>query len=752
VHQSEASQWGHDAAGVLQEQLRVSELLTGTGSWSWDLLAGQLVCSEGLLRLLGLSSESQFDSLTGAQRARLQRALSDCDPESSSQRLSLCRPGTDCMSLSLELRSEVLRDSEGKALKVVGGAREVTLEGGGEWSEALRWVADQDQRAFWIREATSLELVHASAGYEKLSGRKLGPLDPDSWFEAIHPEDRERVRAALAEHAREGSFHEEYRVIRPDGTTRLISDRQVPVQSRRGWILGIAQDVTEGKADATTLPIHAAVEALGEGVLICDAEARIQYANPAFEAASGYSLNELIGENPRIFSSGAHDSGFYEEMWAVLRSGKAWRGRMINKRKDGSRYIEESHIRPIRNQDEETTHYVAVKRDVTQQVDVEARLRESQQLEALGLLSGGVAHDFNNMLTVIMGHSEVALEILEEGSPARRALETILAAGQTSAGLTRQLLALSRRRTPERHVLDLREVVGRTERFLLRALEKDIQLEVRQPGIALSIRVGESQLESAILNLITNASHAISAGGTITVDSGRIEVGAGEQPGLKPGSYVVLSISDTGRGIAPDALVHIFEPFFTTKRVGQGTGLGLSSVQQFVEESEGVIEVESQEGQGSTFRLYFPEVSVSAEEPTPETKEASGGDHSETILVVEDEELVRDLIQLVLSSSGYAVLTAASGEEALETFRRRGGKVDLVLTDLGLPGISGADLVNRILAEAPRTKVVVLSGYASEACADLAARGGELTFLQKPILPRALLQHIREVLDAGVPA
>jgi two-component system, cell cycle sensor histidine kinase and response regulator CckA len=373
------------------------------------------------------------------------------------------------------------------------------------------------------------------------------------------------------------------------------------------------------------------------------------------------------------------------------------------------------------------------------------QLLQAQKMEAVGRLAGGIAHDFNNLLTAILGYGELLLRELGERDHRRQRVEEILKATQRAIDLTRQLLAFSRRQALEPRVVELTAVVAGMENMLRRLIGEQVVLETRLDPELGAVRGDPGQLEQVILNLALNARDAMPEGGTITLET-RNQTLAKTDGSIPSGSYVVLEVSDTGQGMAPDVLAHVFEPFFTTKELGRGTGLGLATVHGIVSQSQGHITVESRPGEHSRFTVILPRVARGAEvEPSPAPAIAVGG--SETILVVEDDPGVRGLVRDVLSLAGYEVLEAATAREALELCRERPGGLDLVLMDIVLPDMRNNHLREALAVVAPAAGVLLMSGYPGDGTFREPIEDG-IPFLQKPFSGDELARKVREVLGA----
>jgi two-component system cell cycle sensor histidine kinase/response regulator CckA len=539
-----------------------------------------------------------------------------------------------------------------------------------------------------------------------------------------------------------------------EGNEIVLLTSKVPLHGPRGEIMGILgtyMDITERKR---TQESHArlamAVEQSAEAIIITDAKGSILYTNPAFQRATGYSCEEVVGQNPRILKSGKQDAELYRQMWTTLGQGQVWSGHLINKRKDGKLFEEDATISPVRDAAGQTVNYVAVKLDRTNEARLEQQLFQAQKMEAVGRLAAGVAHDFNNLLGVIVGYGEIVSRRLAGDDLLKEKMDQILKAADRATSLTRQLLAFGRKEVVEPKILNLNAVVSDMNKMLRRVIGEDVELTTfLEPDLG-NVRADAGQLGQVLMNLVVNSRDAMPEGGRITIETHNTNLDvdyAAAHALVRPGPYILLVVTDTGTGMDAATQARIFEPFFTTKEVGKGTGLGLSTVYAIVKQSEGFVWVYSEVGLGTTFKIYLPRVhEEAASAPTEGSGTLLGG--VETILLVEDEASLRDLLRETLEASGYFTLVARDGAEALQVVEDYANPIQLMLTDVIMPGMTGPKIVELVVQSRPEIKVLYISGY-SDAVTRNGLTGRGRAFLSKPFSPEVLLRRVREMLDAG---
>ncbi len=492
-------------------------------------------------------------------------------------------------------------------------------------------------------------------------------------------------------------------------------------------------------------------------IAVVDTNGRRLYNSPAYQKVLGYSPEEL-----RTTSSfeQIHPDDRPRVMEAAEEARRTGLGRRVEYRilhKDGTWRTVESTASVVRNAKGEIEKFVVVNRDITERKQAEEalsqsekQLRQAQKMEAVGRLSGGIAHDFNNLLGVIIGYSESLEARLDQNEPLRKSAEEIKKAGQRAASLIRQLLAFSRQQVLEPKVLDLNAVVAEVEKMLRRVIGEDIELTTVLDPATARVKADQGQIEQVIMNLAVNARDAMPEGGKLTIETANAALDEGlarHSPYVRPGPYVLLAVSDTGIGMDAETQVHIFEPFFTTKELGKGTGLGLATVYGVVKQSGGYIWVYSEPGKGTTFKVYLPRVDEVVPAARVDARSALSSQGWETILLVEDEEPLRALTGGLLVESGYNVLVADSGAQALELAERHEGPIHLLLTDVVMLGMSGLRLAEKLVAARPETRVLYMSGYADRAIDRHGILAPGTLLLQKPYARDSLIRKVREALD-----
>ena len=605
----------------------------------------------------------------------------------------------------------------------------------------------------------------------RLLGRSEEELEGTSYLDVTHPDDREGNRTAVENvlDSDADRVQVEKRYLRPDGsrvwahvTASLLRDSK---RRPLGWIIQ-AEDVTEHRAAMHAVRLNA--NRLEEAQRIAHL-GHWEWHLDTGACAWSEELCRILGGPPESVRPGidpflerVHPEDRARVRHHLDRAVRSAGSYVVDHRvvwPDGTvRWVRgEGHMESGR--DGRPLRMIGIVQDITDREEAEQQLRanalqlqESQRFESVRRLAGGIAHDFNNLLLVITGHAALLQSRLDEDDAARTEVEAIRGAAERAAGLTRQLLAFSRRQVVDVRVLDMNVIVSDVEKALHRMIGEDVELVTVLQDEAVPVRADHGHLEQVLLNLAVNARDAMPDGGTLTISTHREEVGeedAEEPKELSPGSYVVLSVMDTGTGMDAETVSRIFEPFFTTKAKGKGTGLGLSTVHGIVTQYGGDIRVASRPGSGTCFRVYLPSTDAPAESDAPQVvaEAATGG--SETILVVEDDEMIHDLTMRILSDSGYRVLGARSGVEALRVLEGYRAPIHLCVTDVVMPGLSGPELVRRARAMRPDMEILYVTGYADHP--EVVGPGAEdgTSLLRKPFTPLDLQKTVRELLDAA---
>jgi len=594
------------------------------------------------------------------------------------------------------------------------------------------------------------ERVSEMTGYTKQellgeSSRMLYPSDEE--FERVGTQKYRQIR----DH---GTGTVETRWQRKDGSIMhvLLSSTALNPDDLSVGVTFSATDISELKQhEARLRRLRMAIDQASEVIVVTDPDGAISYVNPAFERITGYSTEEVLGKNPRILQSGVHDQEFYDELWGTLLSGKTWTGRLTNRRKNGDHYIEEATISPVRSPEGEIVSYVAVKRDITDELELQAQLQQAQKMEAVGLLAGGIAHDFNNIIQVILGYGEIIAARAELSEEMHDRLDKVIGAAERASDLITQLLAFSRRQVLKLAVVDLNRVVTNLLKMVRRVIGEHINLVV-EPGDDLArVRVDVGQIEQILMNLVVNARDAMPEGGTICITTRNIELDEAAcrfNAWASPGRYVLFSVADTGEGIAKEKLGLIFEPFYTTKQSGEGTGLGLAMVYGIVKQHGGLINATSTPGEGTAIEVYLPIAEVEPGLGTQqqlEQPDSRGG--VETILLAEDEVAVREVASTLLEQAGYTVLVAEDGEAALAVFRERSEEISLTILDVVMPKLGGLAVYRGIRELSPEARVLFTTGYSATQLTDDIVSQPSVGMIAKPYRTRQLLGSVRQLLD-----
>jgi PAS domain S-box-containing protein len=668
--------------------------------------------------------------------------LSDSNRHLEEARLALEDQARD-LELKVQERTQELAAAEAKYRTLV------------EQMPAVIYVAEHERVG---------RLIYISPQIEAILGFSVAELMADADFltRQLHPQDRERFLAEVRQLRATGEpMTTEFRMLARDGRIVWFSD-QIQVVRDEGTsslaVQGFLVDITERKRAEEELRrqrefLRQVVDTSPNFIFAKGRHGRFTLANQAMAEAYGTTVEGLLGKSDADFNPNAEEvEAFRRDDLEVMDSGreKVIPEEVITDASGKRRWLY-TVKRPLIGTEGAADQILGVSTDITASKLAEDQLRQSQKIEAVGQLAGGVAHDFNNLLGVITGYAELLLKDIGPEHRGARRLDQIHKAADRATALTRQLLAFSRKQVLQPRILDLNAVVGDVEKMLGRLIGEDIQIVTSLAADLGRVKADPGQIDQVILNLAVNARDAMPGGGKLILETANAELDESylpTHPGAKPGPHVLLAVSDSGHGMDAETLLRIFEPFFTTKEQGKGTGLGLSTVYGIVKQSGGDIVVYSELGRGTTFKVYLPRVDEEAgtaaagEVPAEPLARAS-----ETILLVEDEKSLRAMIREILEEGGYTVVEGGSPEEAIAAARSHPGPINLMLTDVVMPSMGGRDLAVELAALRPGLRVLYMSGYTDNAIVHHGVLDAGMHFLQKPFTADALLRKARAVLD-----
>ncbi len=673
------------------------------------------------------------------------------------------RERKDGSSIYVRGSTAPLHDSEGRIAGVMAVFMDITeykqAEEARRESEArYKALYEDNPSMYFTMDAQGTVLSVNRFGAEQL-GYSVEELVGQPVLMVFHPNDREAVRGQFTRclHNPMQVAHWEFRKVRKDGSILWVREA-----ARASWtadgnpvVLVVCEDITErkqaeGKLQQSNDLLRAIIEAAPTGIIGLDLEGNVQMVwNPAAENMLGWTAQEVMGRPlPSVpVESQEEFEGFRE--W--IRSGKSMDGVEVRRqRRDGKPIDYSIYASPLHDAKGQITGNIAVLVDITEQKSLQRQLLQAQKMEAIGTLAGGIAHDFNNLLTVILGFSDLLLIGKDERDPSHAKLQKIYQAARNGADLVQRILAFSRKAEINPLPLNLNHEIRQLKKLLTRTLPKMIEIELALSGELATVNADPIQLEQVLMNLAINAKDAMPDGGKLTVETGNVTLDkefCEKHLGAKPGDFVLLAVSDTGHGMGKEILKHIFEPFYTTKETERGTGLGLAMVYGIVKQHDGHIMCYSEPDAGTTFKIYLPVIKTDTELETPTDDVVLLGG-TETIMLVDDEKIIRELGTEILEQFGYSVLTAATGKEALDLYKKERDRISLVILDLIMPGMGGKECLEGVLKIEPRAKVLVASGYAAEGQTKETIETGARGFVGKPLDIRQMLRAVREVLDS----
>ncbi len=618
----------------------------------------------------------------------------------------------------------------------------------------FRTIAESSPIGIVLSDA-SHQVVYSNPTTQRIGGYSTDGLRGEQWSVSIHPDDLPRFRETIQDprHREAGGFTTTVRLLHPDGDVRWVEliVRELFFDGASTGRLTLVVDVTERRRmEAALMESEERFRELAENVdavfyLASPGAAGVSYVSPGFWSIWGYTPDELYAkpslwldaihpeDRPRVIESLQHDRVGFRADYRIVRP-------------DGAmRWISDRSF-PVTNAAGEVTRIAGVATDETTRHTLEAQLLQAQRLESIGRLAGGVAHDFNNILTAILSHAAFARQEPEQADEDLVAIER---AGARASELTSQLLAFARRQVIEPRIVDLNALTGQVDRMLRRLIGEHVLLQTMLAPELWPVRVDPAQMEQVLVNLAVNARDAMPNGGTLTIETGNVVLDEGyaeSHADVTPGDYVMLAVSDSGTGIAPHVLPMVFEPFFTTKPSGSGTGLGLATCYGIVKQAGGHIWAYSEPNNGATFKIYLPRVAGTPSALVPDAAEDPKRGH-ETVLLVEDDESVRAIAVRALRAQGFTVLEAFDGEDALQVSRAHAGVIHILVTDVVMPRLGGKELAAQLATERPAMKVLFASGYTRNAIVHQGVLEEGIHFLQKPYVPATLTKRVREVLD-----
>ncbi len=670
----------------------------------------------------------------------------------------------DGTSFPIEFVCSPIRDESGAITGAVVCFHDITARKRTEealrTSEArLRTVVESEPECVKIVSVDGRLLDMNPAGLRMIEADDLGSVIGRPIVHLVHSEDRTAFLDLHRRACRGDTGRLQFRLIGLKGTERWMETHSTPLRDGDGSVtsvLSVTRDITERKHVERRLReseqrFRLLAKATNDAIWDWNLETNELWWNEGFEVLFGYRRDE-VERTIESWTTRIHPDDYdriVPEIHRVIAGGdEQWSGEYRFRRKDGAYayVLDRGHV--IRDPSGKAVRMVGGMTDLTERKNLEAQLLHSQKMEAIGRLAGGIAHDFNNLLTVINGYCELLLE--ESRDAGRKHVEQIALAAERAAALTSQLLAFSRRQVVQFKVVDLNAVLENARNLLIRLIGEPIELVmILDPALG-RVKADPGQIEQVVMNLTVNARDAMPQGGTLRIRTANVTL---DRPDVHArftvpaGSYVMLEVSDTGIGMDEDTQAHIFEPFFTTKAQGEGTGLGLSTAYGIVKQGNGYILVDSQPGRGATFTILLPrameETATTAGSPS-ENRPLTG---RETVLLVEDEDMIRDLVRHLLESHGYTVMTASRGEEAVDLAEQHAGPIDLLVTDVVMPGLSGRELADRLARSRANLRVLYMSGYTYNEIGRHGVLESDIAFIQKPFSPDGLMRKIREVLD-----
>jgi len=752
-----------------QAMLARTEGIAHVGSWEWDVEADKVTWSEELFRIFhrspadGAPSFSEHAELyTPEDVERLRAVVAEAVSNGRPYEIELRAIRKDGETRHCLARGHAEMGPEGRATRLFGSFQDITERKRMEETlraseERFRTLLEVSPTGFWATDPIGKN-TYVSPYWTKMTGISKEDAQGDGWSSGLHPDDKDAIFAGWAQASIHGEpYDSEFRFIQPDGHCVWVLCKALAVKTDEGNIaewLGTITDITERKRSEEKLreseeQYRAVVNNLHIGISVINHNMEIVAINPFFAA---YFPHVRAGEGQVCYVAyndpPSSEPCSYCPCVLTFQDGKVHESETDTPAGDRIRHFRIVSC-PVKDENGQVELVIELVEDFTERRALYAQLAQAQKMEAVGTLAGGVAHDFNNILQVALGYSELLLG--DESLPERYEadLAKIHESAKRGADLVQRLLTFSRKTESKPQPLDLNPRVNEMQKMLERTIPKMIEIRVSLSEDLAKIFADQTQVDQVLMNLAVNARDAMPEGGKLVIETANVVIDedyARSHLEAKPGRYVLLRVSDTGSGIDKETLEHIFEPFFTTKGLGQGTGLGLAMVFGIVKQHQGFIKCYSEVGHGTTFKIYLPALLAETPPDLPVIPSSLQGG-TETILLVDDEELIRDLGKRILSKAGYTVLAASNGREALDLYRSNKGNISLVMLDLIMPGMGGKQCIEGLLKIDPDVKVLVASGYSAGGPTKQALSSGAKGFVAKPFDMRQVLEMVRKTID-----
>jgi PAS domain S-box-containing protein len=742
------------------------------GSWELELPedpdACSLTWSDEMYRIAGLEPESveitneRFFQLVHpddhqAIRSAMAAAIRDHGQYSIIHRL--IRP--DGVERIVHESARIFFDEQtGRPVKMVGNAHDITEQRRAEQTlreseQRFRELAENIDEVFWILDPASGQTLYVSPAYQEIWGRTCESLyaSPADWLNVVHPDDRARVTAAMENAPDAGEYDEMYRILRADGELRWIHDRGYPLRNEQGEIyrmVGTAEDITRRKRAEEKLREQATLlDKAQDAIVVRDLNHRILYWNCSAERLYGWTAAQAVGRSIKELVY-RDSTAFLAATAAVLAEGE-WIGEIEQCTREGEPLVIEGRWTLVRDDQGNPQSILAINTDITERKKLEQQFLRAQRMESIGTLAGGIAHDLNNVLAPIMMSVDV-IKMQIDDPKIRKLLDVIGASARRGADMVGQVLSFARGMDGRRVTVHVSALVKELVKITAETFPKNIRISVDLEADLWALEADPTQLHQVLLNLCVNARDAMPhGGGRIDLRGANKIVGptvAAANPGARPGPHVCLEVEDDGTGMPASLLSSIFDPFFTTKELGKGTGLGLSTAMAIVKGHQGFIQVQSTPGRGSKFLVFLPATGRSSPEPNSENERNLPLGNGETVLLVDDEASIREVMGQTLGSLGYKVLVASNGAEAVARYASHPGPIDLVLTDLMMPVMDGPSLIRALKCMEPTLRAIGASGVPSGKLVDEALEAGAIEILPKPYGVEILLKALRAALTA----